>query len=49
MLMRPKHSLDRLQTLMASGGHDLMGSITAELAEEVRGERWDAGALAILR
>jgi len=34
MLMRPKHSLDRLQTLMASGGHDLMGSITAELAKK---------------
>ena len=25
MLMRPKHSLDRLLTLKASGVHDLMG------------------------
>jgi len=28
MLMRPKKSLDRLLTLKASGGHDLVGSIT---------------------
>jgi hypothetical protein len=42
MLMRPKHSLDRLLTLKASGVHDLMGSITAQPAEEMRGERWDA-------
>jgi len=40
--MRPKHPLDRLLTLKASGVHDLMGSFTAQLAEEVRGERWDA-------
>ena len=26
----------------ASGGRDLMGSITAQPAEEMRGERWDA-------
>ena len=42
MLMRPKHPLDRLLTLKASGVHDLMGSFTAQPAEEVRGERWDA-------
>jgi hypothetical protein len=42
MLMRPKHSLDRLLTLKASDVHDLMGSITAQPAEEMRGERWDA-------
>ena len=41
MLMRPKHSLDRLLTLKASGVHDLMGSITAQPAEEMRGEHWD--------
>jgi hypothetical protein len=29
MLMRPRHSLDRLLTLKASGVHDLMGSFTA--------------------
>jgi hypothetical protein len=40
-LMRPKHPLDRLLTLKASGVHDLMGSITAQPAEEVRGEHWD--------
>ncbi len=40
--MRPKHSLDRLLTLKASGVHNLMGSITAQPAEEMRGERWDA-------
>ena len=33
MLMRPKHSLDRLLTLRASGVHDLMGSITARPAD----------------
>jgi hypothetical protein len=42
MLMRPKRSLDRLLTLKASGVRDQMGSITAEPAEEMRGERWDA-------
>jgi hypothetical protein len=31
MLMRPKHSFDRLLTLKASGVRDLMGSITANL------------------
>jgi hypothetical protein len=41
MLMRPKHSLDRLLTLRASGVHDLMGSITAQPVEEMRGERRD--------
>jgi hypothetical protein len=35
MLMRPKHSLDRLLTLKASGVHDLMGSFTAHLAEDM--------------
>jgi hypothetical protein len=39
MLMRPKHSLDRLPTLKTSGVHDLMGSITTQPAEEMRGER----------
>jgi hypothetical protein len=39
--MRPKHPLDRLLTLKASGVHDLMGSITAQPAEEMRGEHWD--------
>jgi hypothetical protein len=34
MLMRPKHSLDRLLTLRASGGHDLMGGITAQLRKK---------------
>jgi hypothetical protein len=33
MLMRPKHSLDWLRTLKASGVHDLMGSITARPAD----------------
>jgi hypothetical protein len=33
-LMRPKHSLDRLITLKASGVHDLMGSLTAHPVEE---------------
>jgi len=42
MLMRPKHPLDRLLTLKASGVHDLMDSITAQSAEEMRSERWDA-------
>jgi hypothetical protein len=35
MLMRPKHSLDRLLTLKASGVHDLMGSFTAHPVEEM--------------
>jgi hypothetical protein len=39
--MRPKHPLDRLLTLKASGVHDLMGSVTAQPAEEMRGEHWD--------
>ena len=34
MLMRPKHSFDRLLTLKASGVHDLMGSIAAELRKK---------------
>jgi len=29
MLMRPKHPLDRLLALKASGVHELMGSFTA--------------------
>ena len=40
--MRPKHLLDRLLTLKASGVRDLMGSFTAQPAQEMRGERWDA-------
>jgi hypothetical protein len=39
MLMPPKHSLDRLLTLMASGARDLMDRIAAQPAEEMRGER----------
>jgi hypothetical protein len=35
MLMRPKHPLDRLLTLKASGVHHLMGSFTAQPAEEM--------------
>jgi hypothetical protein len=42
MLMRPKRWLARLLTLKASGVHDLMGSITAQPADDMRGERWDA-------
>jgi hypothetical protein len=42
-LMPPKHSLDRLLTLKASGVRDLMDSIAAQPAEEMRGERWDRG------
>jgi len=38
MLMRPKHLLDRLLTLKASGIHDLMGSFTAHPAEEMLGD-----------
>jgi hypothetical protein len=34
MLMPPKHSLDRLLTLKASGVRDLMGSITANLRKK---------------
>jgi hypothetical protein len=33
--MRPKHSLDRLLTPKASDGHDLIGSFTAQHAEEI--------------
>jgi hypothetical protein len=35
MLMRPKHSFDRLLTLKASGVRDLMGSFTAHPVEEM--------------
>jgi hypothetical protein len=35
MLMRPKHSLDRLLTLRASGLHHLMGSVTADMPEKM--------------
>jgi hypothetical protein len=35
MLMRPKHPLDRLLALNASGVRDLMGSFTADPAEEM--------------
>jgi hypothetical protein len=38
MLMPPKHPLDRLLTLKASGVHDLMGSFTAQPAEEMPGD-----------
>src|SRR3984885_16068938 len=34
MLMRPKHSLDRLLTLKASAARDLMGSITANVRKK---------------
>jgi hypothetical protein len=34
MLMRPKHPLDRLLTLKASGVHHLMGSFTANLRKK---------------
>jgi hypothetical protein len=44
MLMRPKHPLDRLVTLKASGVRDLMGSITAQLAEEMPSEVGMPGA-----
>jgi hypothetical protein len=37
MLMQRKHWLDRLLTLKASGGHDLMGSFTAHPVEEMPG------------
>jgi hypothetical protein len=37
MLMRPKHTLDRLLTLKASGVHDLMSSFTAQPAGEMPG------------
>jgi len=33
--MRPKHPLDRLLALKASGVHDLMGSFTTRPAEEI--------------
>ena len=36
MLMRRKHSLDRLPTLKASGVHDLVDSIIAQSIEEMR-------------
>jgi hypothetical protein len=42
--MRPKLSLDRLLTLKASGIYDLVGSFTAQPAEEMRGERWGCPA-----
>jgi hypothetical protein len=35
MLMRPKHPLDRLLTVKASVVHHLMGSFTAQPAEEM--------------
>jgi hypothetical protein len=35
MLMRPKHPLDPLLTLKASGVHHLMGSVTADLREKM--------------
>jgi hypothetical protein len=33
-MLRPKHPLDRLLALNASGVHDLMGSFTTHPAEE---------------
>jgi hypothetical protein len=38
MLMRPKHPLDRLLILKASGLHHLMGSFIAQPAEEMPGD-----------
>ena len=35
-------SLDLPLTLKTSGGHDLMGSIPAQPAEEMRGQPWGA-------
>jgi hypothetical protein len=35
MLMRPKHSLDRLLTLKASGVHDLRSGFAAQPAGEM--------------
>jgi hypothetical protein len=35
MLTRPKHPLDRLLVLNASGVYDLMGSFTAHPAQEI--------------
>jgi hypothetical protein len=49
MLMRPRHSLDRLLTLKASGVQDLRDSITVQPAEEMRDERWDPGARPVTR
>jgi hypothetical protein len=43
MLMRPKHSLDRLPTPKTSG-HDLMRSLTARLVEEKPGDVGMSGA-----
>ena len=44
MLMRPKHSPDRLLTLKASDVHDLMGSIAAELRKKCVVNVWMPGA-----
>ena len=38
-LMRPKHSLDRRLTPRQNDGRDLTRSVTAQPAEEMRGER----------
>ena len=35
MMMRPRHSLDRLLALNASGVHDLMGRLIAHPAERI--------------
>jgi hypothetical protein len=43
MLMRPKHSLDRLLTLRASDVHDLMGSVPADLRERMTSDVWMLG------
>jgi hypothetical protein len=43
MLMRPRHSLDRLPTPKPSG-HDLMRSLTAHLMEEMPGDVGMSGA-----
>jgi len=45
-LMRPKHPLDRLPALKATGLHHLMGSFTAQPAEEMPS---DAGGPACVR
>jgi hypothetical protein len=41
MLMQPKHSLDRLLAMNASGVHDLMGSLTAHHAERIWARLFD--------
>jgi hypothetical protein len=47
MSMRPKHLLDRLLTLGASGQHDLMGSVTVELREKMTSDVGMLGARSV--